>query len=99
MQGLSADTQEKIRPIEEVDPEFGQLLMDVANGRLLAHIEGNRVFQMCRRGYSNHDFRYWTDRIFREVMLDVGRNDPCPICVQEGIKIKAKKCKKHKWFD
>jgi glycosyltransferase involved in cell wall biosynthesis len=25
----------------------------------------------------------------------VGRNDPCPICADQGVKIKVKKCKKH----
>lgn len=77
--GLQASViQEAIRPLEEADPELGQLLMDVVEDKLLAHVEGTRVFQMRRRAYTKHDHRNWEGRVFREVMLDVGRNDPCP---------------------
>ena len=27
--------------------------------------------------------------------ISIGRNDPCPLCIAEGINIKYKKCKKH----
>ena len=40
----------------------------------------------------------YMDRVQKPMARDkpkVGRNDPCPECLKEGIKIKYKKCKKH----
>jgi len=37
------------------------------------------------------------DGIWRSVgpKEDIGRNDPCPFCLEKGIRIKWKKCRKH----
>ena len=75
-------------PLEETDPELGQLLMDVANGRLLAHVENHRVFEMKNNAHDKRSLRNWPWRIRREVKLDIGRNDPC-VC---GSGRKYKKC-------
>ena len=77
-----------IKPLEETNPELAAMFMDIVNGKLLAHVEGTRVFQTRRRAYTKHDHRNWHRRVFREVMLDVGRNDLCPC----GSGKKYKKC-------
>jgi peptide deformylase len=39
----------------------------------------------------------WKDRVVQPVRVEqkVGRNEPCPECLAEGITIKYKKCRKH----
>ena len=78
----------KPEPLEKTDPELGQLLMDVANGRLAAHVQDIRVFQMKNNAHDKSSLRNWPYRVRREVQLDVGRNDPC-VC---GSGKKYKKC-------
>lgn len=55
---------EKPQPLEEVDPELGELLRQFCNGEL-------------------------------KPVPVVGRNEPCPICLKNGKKIKWKKCREH----
>lgn len=83
---------EPVRPLEEVDPEAGQLLMDVANGRLNAFVYGDRVWETTGPGSQ----KTWTDRVIREIHYTPGRNEPCPC----GSGKKYKKCcmKKGLWL-
>ena len=57
---------EKVIPLEDIDPELGKLLQDIANKRLDAAIINGKVFKK-----NNHQLI--------EIVLDLQRNDPC-IC-------------------
>lgn len=78
----------EIKPLEEVDPDLARLLMDVSNGRIAAHVEGSRVFEMKNTAHDKWSLRNWPHRVLREVQADIGRNDLC-IC---GSGKKYKKC-------
>ncbi len=58
--------------LEEVDPELAEMLQSIAQGKLKAKVYGTRVF----------------DGNGKEVILEIGRNDPC-LC---GSGKKYKKC-------
>jgi hypothetical protein len=75
---------EPVRPLEEIDPETGQLFMDVCNGRLNAFVLDTRVFRTTGPG-KQKDVR---DRIVEEIFYTPGRNDPCSC----GSGKKWKKC-------
>lgn len=66
--------------LEETDPELAGLFQQIATGKLLARVEGDRVFKKL----------YPTDKQGIEVVapLNIGRNDPC-FC---GSGKKFKKC-------
>lgn len=75
---------EPVAPIEEVDPEFASLIMDVCHKRLPAYVWMHRVFET-----KSYDRTLPArSRIKREIIIDVGRNGPC-IC---GSGRKFKKC-------
>lgn len=64
-----------IQPIEEIDSEFAEQIKDVVNKKTKAIIFNTKVFDTSIKP-------------FKEVTLDVGRNDPC-FC---GSMKKYKKC-------
>jgi uncharacterized protein YecA (UPF0149 family) len=68
-----------VRPIEEIDPEFANLLLKVVKGELQATIQDGKVYRRIKRGLVVR---------LEEVSNDVGRNDPCPC----GSGKKYKKC-------
>lgn len=67
---------EAVRPLEEIDPELGSLLMDVANGR----------HPTVKRLLIDNDDVYIVPKPMK--VEKVGRNDPCP-CLSGK---KFKKC-------
>ena len=67
---------EEIKPLEEVDPELGKYLQDIANGKMNAIVSGSKVYEKIPGGG------------FKEIKLDIGRNDKC-LC---GSGKKFKKC-------
>jgi uncharacterized protein YecA (UPF0149 family) len=58
--------------LEEVDPELAEMFQAIAQGKLKAKVYDTRVF----------------DGNGKEVLLEIGRNDPCPC----GSGKKYKKC-------
>ena len=67
---------EKITPLEEINPELANFFIDIANKRLSAVVDSERVFLKVK------------DKLF-EIEADIpGRNDLC-IC---GSGKKFKKC-------
>lgn len=65
-----------VRPLEETDPELAGLLMKVCHGEIPAIVKDRTVYEKMGGGP------------LREVVLDIGRNDPC-LC---GSGKKYKKC-------
>lgn len=72
-------------PVEEIDPEFGQLIQRVVSGSLPALVWRDRVFKLRHKWYPGERSH---SRIVGEVELSIGRNDPC-FC---GSGRKFKKC-------
>lgn len=62
---MSQSVVEPVRPIEETDPEFADLLLKIVKGEIKASIVNNKVYK--RVGWN-----------LVEVSDDLGRNDPCP---------------------
>lgn len=77
---------DQVLPLEQVDPELGQMFTDICQGRLHAAVLNTRVFPTTGPGPE----RSLRDRILmgQEVTIVAGRNDPCPC----GSGKKFKKC-------
>ena len=82
---------EAVIPIEQSDPEFAELLHAVCHNHVPAAVFNRRVFhvtQSYKRRWPRMLRPPYSFEIVREIILDVGRNDPC-IC---GSGRKFKKC-------
>ena len=70
-------------PIELDDPWLGEQLQLICSGK-------HEVIKALR--FRNQDVEFIPKPI---TVAKVGRNDPCPYCAEEGVKIKFKKCSVH----
>jgi len=75
------------RPLEEIDPELAEFFRKIVNKEVPLVLHNTDIY-----------FRRQDGKLSKIVFPaeSVGRNDPCPYCLQEGRIVKWKKCSIHK---
>lgn len=83
---------ENIIPIEEQEDgkEIAEIFKAIVNGKKPFGIKSISIGK-CNDIYE--DIYIKTDTIVKTVVI--GRNDPCPYCLEKGVTVKFKKCKIH----
>jgi len=80
--------KEVIKPIEKVDPVFAALVNGIANGQAPYGINAMSIDNKVATFL-------FTDGRIEVQRFEVGRNDKCPFCLEQGLSVKWKRCWTH----